>query len=90
MFLIGVSCSAFCVETLPQYHKKNGDFWAQLEMVCVLIFSLEFALRSSTTPTPKHFVFEFLINLIALTYLPRAHDPRGLPIPFLMKLYRPE
>ncbi len=41
MVLIFISCTSFVVETLPQYHQKNVEFWDTLEAVCIGLFSTE-------------------------------------------------
>jgi hypothetical protein len=53
MVLILVSCTAFVVQTLPEYMAQDEgetNAWSVIERVCVAVFSLEFALRAGSCP----------------------------------------
>ena len=38
MGLIGISCTTFCLETLPSLRSVPMDVWNMIETVCVIIF----------------------------------------------------
>jgi len=62
------STFSFCLETLPFFHNKSGAIFEGIETICILIFTLEFLLRISCTPTPRTYFLDTLnvIDLIAI------------------------
>ena len=62
------STFSFCLETLPYFHNKSGAVFEGIETLCILIFTLEFLLRISCTPTPRTYFLDTLnvIDLIAI------------------------
>lgn len=62
------STFSFCLETLPYFHNKSGAVFEGIETTCILIFTLEFILRISCTPTPRTYFLDTLnvIDLIAI------------------------
>jgi len=62
------STFSFCLETLPYFHNKSGAIFEGIETICILIFTIEFLLRISCTPTPRTYFLDTLnmIDLIAI------------------------
>jgi len=73
LVLILISCTAFCVETLPEYHRKDVaevDVWDVIEYGCTAVFTLEYVLRVATTPNYKKFFLSFMNTIDLLAILP--------------------
>eukprot|EP00750_Incisomonas_marina_P018213 INCI2759.1.p1 GENE.INCI2759.1~~INCI2759.1.p1 ORF type:complete len:410 (-),score=77.27 INCI2759.1:1564-2793(-) len=73
LILILISCTAFCVETLPEYHRQGGletDVWDYIEYVCTTVFTLEYILRVATTPNYKSFFLSFMNTVDLFAILP--------------------
>jgi hypothetical protein len=60
-----LSTISFCVETLPGYHNRQTATFDAIELLCIMFFTLEFALRLSCTPEPRKF-FSRTLNVIDL------------------------
>lgn len=58
MALILVSVVTFCMETLPEFHKKNVTVWFGIETFCIVIFTVEFILRISSAPNTCKFMYD--------------------------------
>jgi len=67
IFLIFASSVAFCLETLPKYQSDAGaqDIFYGIELFCVVMFTIEYVLRSLCCPVWRKFVLQPL-NLIDL------------------------
>ena len=69
MLVILVSCTAFILESLPQYQENNEGF-VVLETICVVIFSVEYFARLIFCPIRKKLAFlvDFLniIDFVAI------------------------
>ena len=63
MALIGISCTTFCLETLPELRGVPKSVWDMIETICVIIFTVEFVFRIGSCPNLKKFCFE-LLNII--------------------------
>jgi voltage-gated potassium channel Kch len=68
MSLIVLSVVTFCIETLPEFHRKNQIVWFTIESVCILAFTIEFILRAISTPNCKKFLLDAytIIDLLAI------------------------
>ena len=75
MVMIIISCVAFVVRTLPQYVEQedsdgpnSSSSWSIIEDMCIIVFSVEFALRISTCPSKLKFIREPLniIDFVAI------------------------
>jgi hypothetical protein len=75
MVMIIISCVAFVVRTLPQYVEQedsdgpnSSSSWSIIEDMCIVVFSIEFALRISTCPSKLKFIREPLniIDFVAI------------------------
>lgn len=58
MALILISVVTFCLETLPEFHKKNMLFWFTIETFCIAIFTAEFLLRIASAPNTCKFMYD--------------------------------
>jgi hypothetical protein len=41
MLTIVLSTTSFLVETLPEFHRRNGSTWNKIEAVCISLFTAE-------------------------------------------------
>jgi len=76
--VILVSCTAFVLQTLPQYAGETSAEFAGIELACVIIFSVEFALRVSCTPSLARFAASPLNVVDFLAILPFYVEVRGV------------
>jgi hypothetical protein len=81
IFLIFASSFAFCLETLPEY---QDDAYAQdvfygIEVFCVVMFTIEYVLRSLCCPVWRKFVIKPL-NLIDLAAILPFYLELALPL----------
>ena len=80
MILICLSCVTFCVETLPKYRLAgvSKDVFRSLEIFVILMFTLEYVLRSVCCPRWRRFVTHPLnvVDLVAI-------------LPFYLELFLP-
>ena len=90
--LIIVSLTSFCVETLPDISPGVRAFLAHLELVTVVIFTLEYLLRIYVTKRKLRFIFSFygLVDLLAVLpfYISTGVDLRSIRIFRLFRLFR--
>lgn len=67
--VILVSTIAFLLETVPYFATEDYETtWSTIETVCVILFSLDFAIRCSTCPSQAEFWSDFMnwIDIIAI------------------------
>lgn len=90
--LIIVSLTSFCIETLPEISPGVRRFLAHLELVTVVIFTLEYLLRIYVTKSKLKFIFSFygLVDLLAVLpfYISTGVDLRSIRIFRLFRLFR--
>lgn len=90
--LIVISIINFTIQTLPNLSASTIQILDFIELVSVLIFSLEYLLRILFSPRPIRFIFSFfgLIDLIAILpfYLSFGADLRSLRAVRLFRLLR--
>jgi voltage-gated potassium channel len=89
--LIILSLVTFSIETLPELDSGLIKVLNQFELVCVIIFSIEYILRLFLTPKFKY-VFSFfgIIDLLAILpfYLASGIDLRSVRVLRLLRLFR--
>lgn len=89
--LIVLSIVAFSVETLPNLNKDLLLFLDRLELICVIIFTVEYVLRVFLSSGFKYaFTFFGLIDLFAVLpfYITSGFDLRALRIFRLLRVFR--
>ena len=76
MFVIGVSITVFCLETLPVFKAEGKwsrgpqNWFAAIEMGCVIWFTCEYLLRLLLSPSKYRFLTSFLNLIDLLAILP--------------------
>lgn len=94
MGVIVLSCTAFVIQTLPEYVFSGDSAWAIIEDICITVFTVEFLLRISTTPSVWKFVksplniIDFLAILPFYVELLFSTSPSGSAIIRIIRLVR--
>ena len=89
--LIVLSIVAFSVETLPNLNKDLLLFLDRFELICVIIFTVEYVLRVFLSSGFKYaFTFFGLIDLFAVLpfYIASGFDLRAVRIFRLLRVFR--
>lgn len=90
--LIIISLITFSVDTLPDLSASTKSILQRIELMTVIIFTIEYLLRLITTERKLRFVFSFygLIDLLAIVpfYLSTGLDLRAVRIFRLLRLIR--
>jgi len=90
--VIVISLISFSIETLPDLSKSVTDTLQYVEVVCVMIFTVEYVLRILVAQKKLRFIFSFygLIDLAAILpfYLATGLDLRAVRILRLLRLIR--
>jgi voltage-gated potassium channel len=90
--LILLSLATFAIETLPDLTEAQRAALRVIEVVTVLVFSAEYALRVFVADRPLRFVFSFygLVDLASILpfYLASGLDLRSLRAVRLLRLFR--
>ncbi|GAB2199227.1 ion transporter [Sessilibacter sp. MAH4] len=90
--LIIISLITFSVDTLPDLSASTKSILQRIELMTVIIFTIEYLLRLITAERKLRFVFSFygLIDLLAIVpfYLPTGLDLRAVRIFRLFRLIR--
>lgn len=91
-FLIVLSVITFSIETLPNLSPQYRSILSIIELVCVMIFTLEYISRIYVSDKKLKFIFSFfgLIDLFAILpfYLSFGVDLRSLRVMRLFRLFR--
>lgn len=91
-FLIVVSIVSFTIETLPDLGDDTRRLLRRVEIVVVLVFTLEYLLRIVVADNRLSFVFSFfgMIDLLAILpfYIATGVDLRSLRIFRLLRIFR--
>jgi voltage-gated potassium channel len=73
MILIGLSVLAVLIDSMPEIHRRYGNFLLGMEWGFTMIFTVEYILRIITTRKPVKYIFSFygIIDFLAIlpTYL---------------------
>lgn len=90
--LIILSLIAFAVETMPGNSPAVINFLSWFEVLCVVVFSIEYVLRIALSEKPWRYIFSFygIIDLLAILpyYLTRTLDLRALRSFRVLRLFR--
>lgn len=90
--LIVLSLVSFSLETLPNLNIASRQFLGYLEIFCMLIFSLEYALRIVFASEKRSYLFSFygIIDFIAIVpfYISMGVDLRSVRILRVFRLFR--
>ncbi len=91
-FLIVLSLISFSIETLPNLSLEVQKILYCIEVICVIIFTIEYLLRLFVTQNKLKFIFSFygLIDLFAILpfYLALGIDLRSIRIFRMFRLFR--
>lgn len=91
-FLIVSSLVTFVIETLPNNSKWIIEIFDFFELFCVVVFTLEYALRVYVAKKPLKYIFSFygIIDFLAIFpfYLRSAYDLRALRIFRVLRIFR--
>ncbi|MDG1729823.1 MAG: ion transporter [Algibacter sp.] len=90
--LILLSLIAFTIETFPDNSKNTIETLKTFELLCVLIFSVEYLLRIYVSKKPFRYIFSFygIIDFLAIFpfYLKGAYDLRALRVFRIFRIFR--
>jgi len=90
--LIFISLITFSIETLPHISAKTKEILDLIELVCVVIFSIEYVTRVIIAKKKLSFIFSFfgIIDLLAILpfYLSLGIDLRSIRALRLLRLFR--
>jgi voltage-gated potassium channel len=90
--LILLSLITFTIETLPNNSIYTIDVLNTFELICVIIFTIEYLLRIFVSKKPFRYIFSFygVIDLLAIFpfYLRGAYDLRALRAFRIFRIFR--
>lgn len=90
--LIFLSIISFSVETIPDLSDETKEFLNLVELVCIVIFSIEYLIRIYLAKSKLKFIFSFfgLIDLIAILpfYLSFGFDLRSARVLRFLRVFR--
>ena len=90
--LIIVSLATYSIETLPNLSSQNKSYLQTVELIIVIIFTIEYILRVIVSDKPVKFFLSLygLIDLFAILpfYLSFGIDLRGIRAIRLLRLFR--
>jgi len=90
--LIILSLIAFTIETLPNNSESTVQLLGLFELICIIIFSIEYLLRIFVAKNPLKYIFSFygIIDLLAIIpfYLKGAFDLRALRVFRIFRIFR--
>ena len=90
--LILLSLVAFAISTLPNNTKETIRILNVFEITCVIIFTIEYALRVFVAEKPLKYIFSFygIIDFLAIFpfYLRSAYDLRALRAFRVFRIFR--
>jgi voltage-gated potassium channel len=91
-FLIILSLVSFSIETLPNLKSQTRSILKIIEIIIVIIFTIEYLLRIIVADKKIRFIFSFygLIDLLAILpfYLSTGIDLRAIRVFRLLRLFR--
>jgi voltage-gated potassium channel len=90
--LILLSLIAFTIETFPDNSKNTIETLKFFELLCIVIFSIEYILRIYVSKKPFRYIFSFygIIDFLAIFpfYLKGAYDLRALRAFRIFRIFR--
>ena len=90
--LILLSLIAFTIETFPDNSKNTIETLKTFELLCIVIFSIEYVLRIYVSKNPFRYIFSFygIIDFLAIFpfYLKGAYDLRALRAFRVFRIFR--
>ena len=90
--LILISIITFSIETIPNLKPQTGTIIESIELVCVIVFTIEYLLRIFVADRKPKFIFSFfgIIDLLAILpfYLSFGVDLRSLRALRFLRLFR--
>ena len=90
--LILVSIITFSIETLPNLKPQTKAILESIELICIIVFSIEYILRIYVADRKLNFIFSFfgIIDLLAILpfYLAFGVDMRSLRAVRFLRLFR--
>jgi len=90
--LILVSIITFSIETLPNLKPQTKAILESIELICIIVFSIEYILRIYVSDRRLNFIFSFfgIIDLLAILpfYLAFGVDMRSLRAVRFLRLFR--
>lgn len=90
--LILLSLVAFTIETMPNTTQQTVEWLYIFEVVCIVIFSLEYLLRVYVAKEPLKYIFSFygFIDILAILpfYFRTAYDLRALRSFRVFRIFR--
>ena len=90
--LIFISLISFSIETLPDNSQQTITILYIIELICVVIFTVEYLLRIFVAKQPLKYIFSFygIIDLLAILpfYLRAAVDLRALRAFRIFRIFR--
>jgi|TARA_B110000240_G_C13496365_1_gene451818 voltage-gated potassium channel len=90
--LIFLSLTAFTIETLPNNSVKTVNILKNFELICIIIFSIEYVLRIFVSKNPFKYIFSFygMIDFLAIFpfYLQGAYDLKALRAFRIFRVFR--
>jgi voltage-gated potassium channel len=91
-FLILLSILAFTIETIPNLEEKTISLLNKIELVFIIIFSIEYIIRIYIAKNKFKFIFSFygIIDLLAILpfYLSFGFDLRSARILRFLRIFR--
>lgn len=91
-FLIVVSLVSFSIETLPDLNPRTSKILQWIEIICVLLFTIEYLARIFVATSKTKFIFSFygLVDLFSILpfYLSTGIDLRSLRAFRFLRLFR--
>jgi len=90
--LILISIITFSIETIPNLKPQTRTILESIELICVIVFTVEYLLRIFVTDRKLKFIFSFygIIDLVAILpfYLSFGVDLRSLRALRFLRLFR--
>jgi voltage-gated potassium channel len=90
--LILLSLIAFTIETYPDNSKNTIEILKTFELICVIIFSIEYLMRVFVSKNPFKYIFSFygIIDFLAIFpfYLKSVYDLRALRAFRIFRIFR--